>query len=95
MKKLVVVMLALGMALAAVGVQAADGEKKQLGKDDFVSTTLSDVFDKLGKFSSGEKSIVTSDYQDEETDFMGRKIKKRGASTGKKTALDEKLDAIP
>lgn len=48
------------LAVAGLGAAAyADGEK--LGRDDFVSTSVASVFDKLGEITSGEEKIIDRD----------------------------------
>lgn len=37
-------------------------DEAKLGKDDFVSSAISDVFDKVGKVTSGEEPIIKDDY---------------------------------
>lgn len=55
------VFLSLLFILTAVGMASADEAK--LGKDDFISSTISDVFDKVGKVTSGEERIIKDDYR--------------------------------
>lgn len=43
-------------------VMPAYAEEAQIGKDDFVSGAISDMFNKIGQYTSGEKSIIIEDY---------------------------------
>ena len=45
-------------AMTSVSAYAAD---EKLGRDDFISTSVASVFDKLGEYTSGEKKIVERD----------------------------------
>lgn len=40
-------------------------EEAQVGKDDFISSAISDMFTKVGQYTSGEKSIIIEDYADQ------------------------------
>lgn len=57
----------------------AYAEDAQLGKDDFVTTAISDVFNKVGQYTSGEKTLLdpvetAGKRSTEETDALGRPI---------------------
>ena len=54
-----VMFLVLALALAVVPVYAE--EKPKLGKDDFVTTSINAVFEKLNQYTSGEKKILDWD----------------------------------
>ncbi len=41
---------------------AAYAEEAQIGKDDFISGAISDMFAKIGQYTSGEKSVIIEDY---------------------------------
>lgn len=41
--------------IAAISVYAAE---EKLGRDDFVSSSIAAVFDKVGQYTSGEKRII-------------------------------------
>jgi hypothetical protein len=57
MEKIVLVLLILAAAAATV----AYAEDAQLGKDDFFSQSVASVFDKLNKYATGEKQIISED----------------------------------
>lgn len=59
--KISTLIIAMMVTLAAV-CAAADDSKGQ----DFVSSTLSDVVDKVDKYTSGEKDILDSENDDAE-----------------------------
>lgn len=58
----------------------AHAEDERLGRDDFVSTAIADVFDKVGKYTSGEKTFFDRDEKSDQsassgsTDPLGRPI---------------------
>lgn len=67
--------------LSALGCAPVCAESEKLGRDDFVSSTISDVFDKVGKYTSGEKRLFDPDEKKAatreagyDTDPLGRKI---------------------
>lgn len=69
----VFIFIAASMALTACA------ESSELGKDDFVTTTISDVFNKVGQYTSGEKTILDpvetgSKKSVRETDALGRPV---------------------
>lgn len=84
-ENLAVAVMLIGMSVSAY---AADGEKT--GEGGFVASAISDVFDKVDKVTSGEKSILES-VDDYEMDSSGRRIPKRRTGKYKKSALEEKL----
>lgn len=84
--KLAVAIMLIG---TSVSVYAADSEKA--GKDGFVASAISDVFDKVDKVTSGEKPILES-VDDYDMDSSGHKIPSRRTDKYKKSALEEKLD---
>lgn len=73
----------------------AEGEK--MGKDDFISNAISDVFDKVGKYTSGEKEIMSSkdEGMDEDTgydrDALGRKVPSSTLRSGRALSNDGQL----
>ena len=83
--KLAVAVMLIG---ASVSVCAADSE--EIGKNGFVSSAISDVFDKVGKVTSGEKPLLES-VNDYEMDSSGHRIPKRIGDKYKKSELEEKL----
>ena len=56
MEKIMVVLLILALASAF-----AYAEEAQLGRDDFFSQSVASVFDKLNKYATGEKQIISED----------------------------------
>ena len=58
----------------------AYAQDEKLGRDDFVSTSIEAVFDKVGQYTSGEKSFLYKGDEPEDkeagytTDALGRKI---------------------
>jgi hypothetical protein len=77
------------------------GEDK-LGRDDFLSTSIASVFDKVGQYTSGEKKIVDRDegrtVQSTGTnvDGLGRTVKEpnitiRGNIPSDKGSQDQKV----
>ncbi|MFA5146038.1 MAG: hypothetical protein WC515_01460 [Candidatus Omnitrophota bacterium] len=74
MAKIISLVFAVGLA---AGVACA--EEAKLGENDFVSSTVSDVFDKLGKVTSGKDNIFAYEEKDHrkfdpDEDPLGRKI---------------------
>lgn len=64
--------------IAALAIPAC-AEDAKLGKDDFVTTAISDVFNKVGQYTSGEKRLLDpvetkSGNHSDETDALGRPI---------------------
>lgn len=53
--------LILVSAILCVSILAY-AEEAQVGKDDFISSAISDMFTKVGQYTSGEKSIIIEDY---------------------------------
>ena len=76
----VFVLLVIGTCVLAY----AEVDSEKLGRDDFISSSLSAVVDKVDKYTSGEKDIFLSndeksekkDEGDYDTDALGRKIPK-------------------
>jgi len=58
-KVLVLAAVILAVCMPAL---ADEAQKAQLGKDDFVSGAINDVFTKIGQYTSGEKDIMIEDY---------------------------------
>ena len=71
----------------------ADGEKASNG--DFVSNTLTDVFDKLSKITSGEKSVFYSEDEPEQVsdgysaDVLGERMPQATRTQKKSYSSDE------
>ena len=89
------------MAVACACAFADSEEKPQLGKDDFVSSSISAVFDKVDKITSGEEPIFDKNYKksagDEGyTDILGRKMPepKIRTVTPKPAAAANSLQAV-
>ena len=53
--------MAFCILMAAMISMSAYAADEKLGRDDFISTSVASVFDKLGEYSSGEKKIVERD----------------------------------
>jgi len=51
------------VAITIASTLAYADEKPKLGRDDFISTTVSDIFAKVGQYTSGEKKIFDSDWK--------------------------------
>ena len=65
-----------------------------LGEDDFVTSAVSDVFQKVGQYTSGEKRIITEDAKGVD-DMMGYKVDPNEGKLPKppkKTGLDAALN---
>ena len=69
-------------------VYAADD--RPASQDCFVLSAISDVFDKIGKVTSGEEPIIES-VDDYDMDSSGRRIPKKRPGKYKQTLLEEKL----
>jgi hypothetical protein len=83
--KLAVAVMLIGLP---VSVYAADNDRA--GKDGFVSSAISDVFEKVDKVTSGEKPLLES-VDNYDMDSSGHRIPKRQDGKYKKSALEEKL----
>ncbi len=83
------------VTLSIVMCAIAYADDATLGKDDFVSSSIGAIFDKVGKYTSGEKKIFDDDQKDQpqgmdyEMDALGNKIPDKvvdaeeAAATGK------------
>ena len=73
MTKILIIIMILAGTLA-------HAQDEKLGRDDFVSTSVEAVFDKVGQYTSGEKSFLYKGDEPEDkeagytTDALGRKI---------------------
>ncbi|MBN1527004.1 MAG: hypothetical protein JW919_05450 [Candidatus Omnitrophica bacterium] len=83
MSKAIIGVMFFIAALAPGGVPAYAEENPKLGKDDFVTTSINAVFEKLNQYSSGEKKIL-------DWDEMSATKEKAKA----KTAEEEKIPGI-
>ncbi|MDD5496561.1 MAG: hypothetical protein PHP46_05625 [Candidatus Omnitrophica bacterium] len=93
-----ILLLVLIMMLA--GVFSYAEEKKGAG-DDFISSTVSDVFDKVNKYTSGQKDLFAT--PDEDTgagsgdamgftrDSLGRKVPRSTLKSGTASPVEEPL----
>ena len=52
----------LMMAILAVSIPAYADDTQVVGKDDFITGAVTDMFTKIGQYTSGEKSIIIEDY---------------------------------
>lgn len=91
----------LALLIAVTAILPACAEEQEGGKDNFISNALSDVFDKLNQYSSGEKRII---YTEEEmkqekdatydsSDFWQREPK-AAVKTGSAMYLDDSGDKL-
>lgn len=92
----IIAMIALSLAFSVV-VGAVEEEK--LGRDDFVSTTISAVFDKVGQYTSGEKGILlkeekTGDRDRYSTDALGRPMPEQVIKTKPSPDKTEKKPSV-
>jgi hypothetical protein len=84
------------MATVMCQVQAFADDNKAKG-DDFISSTVSSVFDKLNQYSSGEKHIFYTEEELENEDFgyggyaTGQKVPRKTVKTGPAAPVDEPL----
>lgn len=69
----------IAILLACALVYAAEDEKPK--DEGFISSSIDAVFDKVGQYTSGEKSILYTENESKneasggDTDILGRKIK--------------------
>ena len=54
--------MVFAMAVLCVSIQAHAEETQVIGKDDFITGAVTDMFTKIGQYTSGEKSIIIEDY---------------------------------
>ena len=54
--------LILMMAILTVSIPAFADDTQVVGKDDFITGAVTDMFTKIGQYTSGEKSIIIEDY---------------------------------
>lgn len=72
-----IIFYAVAVLFLGLPVHAGEGE---LGKDDFVTSTISDVFNKVGEYTSGEKTLLdpvddkSSKRSGADKDALGRDI---------------------
>lgn len=59
MKILLVVVAVMFILCAAAYAE----EKPKIGQDDFISSTVSDVFDKLNQYTSGQAKILDENWK--------------------------------
>lgn len=50
------------LAIMVIGVTARAEDTQVVGKDDFITGAVTDVFRKIGEYTSGEKGIIIEDY---------------------------------
>ena len=56
-------MLFAFLVITIICTAAYAEEKAKLGQDDFISSTVADIFDKLGQYTSGQKRIIDSNWK--------------------------------
>ncbi|MCM8790475.1 MAG: hypothetical protein NC938_02095 [Candidatus Omnitrophica bacterium] len=85
------IIVILGMPLYA--------EDAKIGRDDFFSSSIAAVFDKISEYTSGQKRIISKDamgadsedrYYYEE-DALGRQVPKARPKLGRDAALNEPI----
>ena len=54
--------LILMVAILTAGIPAHAEDTQVAGKDDFITGAVTDMFTKIGQYTSGEKSIIIEDY---------------------------------
>lgn len=54
--------LILIMAILAASIPAYAEDTQVVGKDDFITGAITDMFTKIGQYTSGEKSVIIEDY---------------------------------
>lgn len=82
MSKVTMGVMLFVFAFALAGAPVYAEEKPKLGKDDFVTTSINAVFEKLNQYTSGEKKIL---------DWDEMSVKKE---TGGTKAVGEKMPGI-
>ncbi|MBP7056436.1 MAG: hypothetical protein KBB52_06265 [Candidatus Omnitrophica bacterium] len=76
MLRKIVLVFVISVLTAAV-LYGGEGE---IGKDDFITSTISDVFNKVGQYTSGEKTLLDPVDSDDrrgnysQKDVLGREI---------------------
>jgi hypothetical protein len=83
--------------MVVISCYAAYAEDEHLGKDDFLTSSISAVFDKVGQYTSGEKRLLGP--QDEgmrqgagyAEDALGRKLNEGVTITGSLTPAKDKV----
>jgi len=65
------------LVIAILSAIPAYAEDAQIGKDDFISGAISDMFTKIGQYTSGEKSIIIEDYANQPDTFFPAEPKSR------------------
>jgi hypothetical protein len=54
--------------IMAVCIPVRADDTQVVGKDDFITGAVTDMFTKIGQYTSGEKSIIIDDYADQPDD---------------------------
>lgn len=59
--------------MSASALAYAESDSERFGRDDFLSSSISAICDKVGQYTSGEKDVILSDdeMRREETDKYG------------------------
>jgi len=86
----------LAMIIVLVASCPVCAETEKLGRDDFVSSTISDVFEKVGQYTSGEKRLFDR-YEEraergsdaDATDPLGRTVPDPAIKPLKRPAASE------
>jgi hypothetical protein len=52
----------LMVAILTVNIPAHAEDTQVVGKDDFITGAITDMFTKIGQYTSGEKSVIIEDY---------------------------------
>jgi maltodextrin utilization protein YvdJ len=88
------------MAVIVIGVAVYAAEDK-FGDDNFLTSSINAVFDKVSKVTSGEQGILIKDYDKEESrtdysrDALGRKIQEPTIRTTTKGLPAKDAPATP
>jgi hypothetical protein len=103
MRKFCVISIsALAVAVSAVSAYPADDKPSG---DDFITSSVTAVFDKVNQYTSGEKSIILDDWRGTKkkdeymTDALGRRIEEpiirtRPASSADKAKAADEMKAV-
>ena len=87
----------LSFAAIIIFCVIAYADDTRLGKDDFVSSSVGAIFDKLGQYTSGEKGILVEEEKVEpqgmnyEMDALGNKIPDKVVDTEEDAATGKPI----
>jgi len=69
--------LILMMVVLCAGIPAHAEDTQVVGKDDFITGAVTDMFTKIGQYTSGEKSIIIEDYASQPDNGKPAEIKSK------------------